>query len=65
MGDFVDSPMSSEFIRTGTPESGPGEFDGCKEGPFGEFPRTPSPNGVKERVLDGRIDKPSGEADQF
>ena len=67
MGQFVDSPMNgSEFDHEGKiPDGGPGEYDGCKDGPFAEYGRTPSPNAVKEKIIDGRIEKPSGESDQF
>lgn len=66
MGKFVDSPMSSEFVKEDAPKrGGPGEYDGCKDGPFGEYRRTPSPNAVPEKILDGSVPKPSGEPDQF
>lgn len=66
MSDFCDSPMSPEFIKTPAGyKGGPGEYDGHDKGPFGEYKRTPSPNGVPEKWLDGSVPKPSGESDQF
>lgn len=67
MGDFVDSPMTGpDFQKQGKiPEGGPGEYDGEKCPPFGEYARTPSPNSVKEKIRDGSVPKPSGEPDMF
>lgn len=66
MSDFtVDSPMSKEFIKTEIPKGGPGKYDGDHDGPFGSYARTPSPNAVPEKILDGSVPKPSGEKDQF
>lgn len=66
MGDFVDSPIDGEFQKQGAiPEGGKGTYDGDDCGPFGEYKRTPSPNAVKEKIIDGSIEKPSGEPDQF
>lgn len=66
MGDFCDSPMPSEFNKNGEiPKGGPGEYDGVKQGPFGAYTRTPSPNAVPEKIIDGSVPKPSGEPDQF
>lgn len=64
--NFVDTPMNSEFVKTPAGyKGGPGEYDGCKNGPFGEFGRTSSPNAVPEKIIDGSVGKPSGEPDQF
>ena len=67
MGDFVDTPMSSEFVRTDEPKGSPGVYDGDDCPPFSEFRRTKSPNGVPEKVKLGNEYKitPEGEADQF
>lgn len=64
---FVDSPMdNSEFNKNGRiPEGGPGAYNGDPCPPFGEYKRTPSPNGVREKIIDGSVPKPSGEPDQF
>jgi hypothetical protein len=63
--NFVNTPMSDMFIKTGEPSGGPGEYDGIDCVPFNEFKRTSSPNGVKEKLIDGRLETPSGEPDQF
>ena len=67
MSEFVDTPMSAEFVKQGKiPAGGPGEYNGCKDGPFGGYPRTSSPNAVDELTYDKALkEKPSGEADQF
>lgn len=66
MGSFCDSPMSPEFNKQGViPQGGKGEYDGEKCPPFGEYARTPSPNAVKEKIIDGSIPAPSGQPDQF
>lgn len=63
---FVDTPMGSEFVKTPAGyKGGPGTYDGLDTGPFGEFKRTPSPNGVPEKIIDGSIPSVSGEPDQF
>lgn len=66
MGDFVDSPMNSEFCPQGkVPSGGPGQYNGCKDGAFGGYTRTSSPNAQPEltydKALKGGI---SGEPDQ-
>jgi hypothetical protein len=63
--NFVDSPIGSEWTKMPSTKGGPGEYDGCKDGPFGQFPRTHSGNAVPEKIIDGSVPKPSGEADQF
>lgn len=66
MGEFVDTPMPSEFNRNGKiPEGGPGEYDGIDCPEFSSFQRTSSPNAVREKIIDGSVPKPSGESDQF
>lgn len=66
MSDFVDSPMCPEFIKTPAGyKGGPGEYDGEKTGPFGEYARTSSPNAVPEKIRDGSVPAVSGEKDQF
>jgi hypothetical protein len=66
MADFVDTPMSSEFVKPDAPKKGgPGLYDGEDEGPFGGYRRTPSPNSVPEKIRDGSVPAPSGESDQF
>ena len=62
--DFVVTPMPDQFVKSEV-SGGPGEYDGCKNGAFGEFPRTKSPNAVPEKTLDGRIPDVSGESDQY
>ena len=57
--------MSEIFIKKGIPEGGPGLYDGESEGEFGSYKRTHSPNGVREKIRDGSVKKPSGESDQF
>lgn len=66
MGSFVDTPMNNEFNKEGKiPEGGPGEYNkgGCPT--FDEYPRTSSPNGVREKFIEKEIPWPSGEGDQF
>jgi len=68
--NFVDSPIGSEWIKTppGNKGTGGGEYDGTSVGPFGEFKRTPSPNGVPEKITyepPGGVGGISGEPDQF
>ena len=70
MGDFVDTPMDALLSQCGykpgtVPEGGPGVYNGVDIGPFGAYKRTPSPNGVREKIIDGSVPKPSGEDDQF
>lgn len=66
MSDFVNTPMSKEFVKPdASTRGGPGKYDGDHDGPFGEYKRTPSPNAVPEKILDGSVPKPSGEKDQF
>ncbi len=68
MGNFCDSPMNgSEFYKEDAPKkgTGSGEYDGCKDGPFGEHGRTSSPNAVPELTYDKKIPSPTGEKDQF
>lgn len=66
MGDFVDSPMSSDFVRPDAPKKGGvGTYDGDDCAGFAEYRRTPSANGVPEKIIDGSVPKPSGEKDQF
>ncbi len=64
MSDFVDTPMSKEFVKDDC-DGGPGEYNGEKTGPFGSYPRTSSPNAKPEKTYDGSVKKPSGEHDQF
>lgn len=67
MGEFVDSPMTgSDFQKQGSiPEGGKGRYNktGCPV--FDEYSRTPSPNSVKEKFIEGEIPAPSGEYDHF
>ena len=66
MSDFCDATIGAEFDKAGkVPEGGPGKYDGDMTGPFGEYKRTPSPNAVKEKLIDGGVVIPSGESDQF
>jgi len=65
MSEFVDSPIGSEWIKTGIPDVGPGTYNGEDCPPFDSYKRTPSPNAVKEKTYDGRVPKPSGQADHF
>lgn len=63
---FVDTPMKGFDAPDPKTKPSPGEYDGIKTGPFGEYKRTPSPNAVPEKVLDGKFPgKPTGEDDQF
>ena len=66
---FVDSPMDgSDFVKTPAGyKGGSGAYDGYRDGAFGSYPRTGSPNGVPEKIIDGDPEspKPSGESDQF
>jgi len=67
MSEFVDSPMSPEFIKTpagykGSPKN---TYNGDDCPPFSQYRRTPSPNGVPEVINDGVIGKPSGESDHM
>lgn len=64
MSEFVDTPMSSEYVRKEIPEGGAGTYDGDDCGPFGEYRRTKSPNGVREQVFSGSLPDVSGEPDQ-
>lgn len=63
MSEFVDTPMSSQFVKSET-NGGPGTYDGDDCGPFGEYRRTKSPNGVPEKIFSGGAFKISGEGDQ-
>jgi hypothetical protein len=66
MSDFVDTPMSAEFVKTPAGyKGGPGTYDGDDCPGFSEFRRTKSPNAVPEKVMDGSVPAPSGESDQF
>lgn len=66
MSDFVDSPMNSEFVKTPSGyKGGPGTYDGEDCPAFSEYRRTPSSNGVPEKIRDGSVPAPSGESDQF
>lgn len=63
--NFVDTPMSDVFNKNGKiPTGGPGTYNGCKDGPFAQYARTPSPNAVPEKIIDGSVPAPSGEKDQ-
>jgi hypothetical protein len=64
MSDFVDTPMPDQFVKSVT-KGGPGTYNGDDCPPFGEYKRTPSSNGVPEKIIDGSVPKPSGESDQF
>lgn len=63
--NFVDTPMSDMFCKTETPDGGPGTYNGLDGTPWSEWKRTASPNGVREKVLDGNVKEVSGEPDQF
>ena len=66
MSSFVDSPIGEEWIKTPPGyKGGPGVYDGDDCPGFAEYRRTPSPNGVPEKIIDGSVPKPSGENDQF
>jgi hypothetical protein len=66
MSDFVDTVMPSPFNPNGKiPEPGPGVCDGDDQPPFSQYRRTPSGNGVKEKLYDGAVPTPSGESDHF
>ena len=63
---FVETPMNSEFVKTPAGyKGGPGTYNGEDCPAFAEFKRTPSPNAVPEKTIDGSVGKPSGESDQF
>jgi hypothetical protein len=65
---FVDTPLDG-ILEDCNPNdykgSGSGTYDGIDTGPFGGYKRTPSSNGVPEKVIDKKIPFPSGESDQF
>jgi len=63
MSEFVNTPMSSEFVKSET-KGGPGTYDGDDCADFGSYRRTHSPNGVPEKIFDGSVPKVSGEGDQ-
>lgn len=63
MSEFVNSPMSAEFIKS-VEKGGPGVYDGDDCPGFSEYRRTHSPNGVPEKIFDGSVGKVSGESDQ-
>jgi hypothetical protein len=67
MGDFVNSPMSDTFQKNGSiPEGSAGVYDGDGGCPiFGEYKRTKSGNGVREKFYEKSMPNPSGEPDQF
>lgn len=66
MSEFVDTPQCDEFVKTPAGyKGGSGTYDGDDHGPFGEYKRTSSSNGVPEKLYDGAIPKPSGESDHF
>ena len=64
MSEFVDTPMSSEFVKSDK-KGGPGVYDGEDCPGFSAYRRTSSPNGVPEKIRDGSVKAPSGEPDQF
>ena len=64
MGDFVTTPMPKEFVKDDH-EGGPGIYDKSDCPPFGNYPRTPSPNAAREKFYEKSIPSPSGEADHF
>lgn len=63
MSDFVDTPMNSEFVKNDD-SGGPGGYNGCTDGAFGEYRRTVSPQMPKEKTYDGHMPQVSGESDQ-
>ena len=67
MSEFVDTPMSKEFVRDDR-KGGPGVYDGIDCPPFNQYRRTPSPNAEPEKAImefPGTHMTPSGEPDQF
>lgn len=65
MGEFVDTPMSSEFVKQGKiPEGSPGIYDNASVPPQNGYPRTSSPNAVKEKFFEKSVGPVSGEPDQ-
>lgn len=64
MSEFVDTPMTSEFVKS-VEKGGPGTYDGIDCPEFSSYKRTKSPNGVPEKIIDGSIPSISGESDQF
>ena len=67
MSEFVDTPMSKEFVKDDR-KGAPGVYDGIDCGEFKNYRRTPSPNGEPEKAIvefPGTNTTPSGEPDQF
>jgi len=62
MSEFVDSPIGESWIKSNT-DGGPGTYNGDDCGPFGEYRRTATPNGPKEKIIDAHFTI-SGEGDQ-
>jgi hypothetical protein len=64
--NFVDTPMSAVFNKNGEiPSGGAGTYDGDDCPGFRDYRRTKSPNGVPEKIIDGKVGDVSGESDQF